>query len=349
MSAWMKALINTNATIKDAIQILNRVGLRIVIAVDEAGKFLGTVSDGDIRRGMLKGFSLDSSIQNILRSDAIIVPDGLSRDVIIRLMLINKIHQIPIVNDDNRIVGLHLWDEINLTPQRPNIFLIMAGGKGTRLMPHTKECPKPLVKVGGKPMIDHIIERAKSFGYSNFVVSVQHLGEMIQEHLGDGRRFNINLSYLKESTPLGTAGALSLLAKKPDVPIVISNGDVMSDIDYGEILDFHIRNGAFATMAVKLYQWQNPFGVVQMQGIDISGFEEKPIINSHVNAGVYVLSPKSIDYLESGVECSMPALFEKLRLDSKKIIAYPMHEPWLDVGRPGDLEKANTEIFENKE
>lgn len=349
MPTWKEALINADATIKDAIQILNRVGLRISIAVDGAGKFLGTISDGDIRRGMLKGFSLDAPILNILRSDAIVVPEGLSRDMIMRLMLINKIQQIPIVNEENIIVGLHLWDEINVIPKRSNVFLIMAGGKGTRLMPYTKECPKPLVKVGGKPMIDHIIERAKYFGYSNFLVSLQHLGGMIQDHLGDGSRFNVNLSYLTESSPLGTAGALSLLSEPPDHPMVVTNGDVISDIDYGEILDFHIRNGAFATMAVKLYQWQNPFGVVKMQGIDISGFEEKPVINSHINAGVYVLSPLALKYLMPGVACSMPELFEKLRLDAKKIIAYPMHEPWLDVGRPSDLEKANAEIFEDKE
>ena len=346
---WEETLINADSTIRDAIQNLNKVGLRIAIVVKESRKFVGTVSDGDIRRGMLKGFSLDASIQSILRSEALVVPEGLPRDTIIRLMLINKIHQIPIVNDENRIVGLHLWDEVNLTPHRLNLFVIMAGGKGTRLMPYTKECPKPLVKVGGRPIIDHIIDRAKHFGYENFIVSVHHFGEMIQNYLGDGSKFSINLDYLQESCPLGTAGALSLLSKKPDLPIIITNGDVISDIDYGEILDFHIRNEAFATMAVKLHQWQSPFGVVKMRGVEISGFEEKPIINSHINAGVYVLSPLALDYLKAGSTCDMPELFERLRLDSMKVIAYPMHEPWLDVGRPSDLEKANAEIYKEKE
>lgn len=346
---WEKTLINVDATIKDAIQILNNVGLRIVIVVQESGEFLGIISDGDIRRGMVKGYSLNTPIQNIVRSQALVVPEGLSRDMIIQLMLINKIHQIPILNEENRIVGLHLWDEVNTRPQRLNLFVIMAGGKGTRLMPYTKECPKPLVKIGGKPMIDHVIDRAKNFGYENFIVSIFHFGEMIKSHLGDGSGLSINLDYLQESSPLGTAGSLSLISKAPNLPIIVTNGDVICDIDYAEILDFHVRNNAVATMAVKLYQWQNPFGVVNMNGIEISGFEEKPIIDSHINAGVYVLSPLALEYLEVGVACSMPELFERLRLDSRKIIAYPMHEPWLDVGRPIDLEKANAEILKDKE
>jgi dTDP-glucose pyrophosphorylase len=345
---WKKTIICSNATIKEAIQILNEVGLRIAIVVSESGEFLGIISDGDIRRGMVKGFSLNDSIKKILKSKPLVASEGLSKEKVLQLMLDNKVHQIPILDSKNKIVGLHLWDELNLNPKRSNLFLIMAGGKGTRLMPFTEECPKSLVKIGDKPMIEHIIDRAKRFGYKNYIISIYHFGEMIKSYLGNGNRLNINLSYIQESSPLGTAGSLSLLSDKPKIPIIVTNGDVISDIDYGEILDFHMHNEAVATMAVTSYQWQNPFGVVNMDGIVISGFEEKPIIKSYINAGVYVLSPIVIDYLRPGVPCDMPELFERLRQDSKKIVAYPMHEPWLDVGRPIDLEKANAVIYKGK-
>lgn len=346
--SWTDTLININASIREAIQVLNRVGLRIVIIVNESGKFIGAVSDGDIRRGILKGYTLESSIEKILNADAIVVPEGLPQDVIKRMMLVNKIQQIPIVNNENKVIGLHLWDQINLKQLKPNLFVIMAGGKGTRLLPYTEECPKTLVKVGDKPMIEHIINRAKYFGYKNFLISIYHFGDKIQDYLGDGNELKINLEYLREESPLGTAGALSLISNVPDLPLIITNGDVMSEIDFEEILDFHNRNNAIGTMAVKIFEWQNPYGVVKIDGIDIVSFEEKPTINTHINAGVYVLSPIALKYLEAGKSCTMPDLFEKLRLNSKKIIAYPMHEPWFDVGRPSDLKKANDEILMNK-
>ena len=253
--------------------------------------------------------------------------------------------QIPVVNEHRHVVGLHLWDEITTPPVRPNLMVIMAGGMGTRLRPHTENCPKPLLAVAGKPMLEHIIERAKQEGFSHFVLAILYLGHMIEAHFGDGTKLGVKIDYLREQSPLGTAGALGLLNPRPGVPFIVTNGDVITDIRYGELLDFHVRYKASATMAVRVHEWQHPFGVVQTQGVEIIGFEEKPVARSHINAGVYALEPEALDFLSVGAHCDMPTLFERLQAKAHRTVAYPMHEPWLDVGRPSDLEVArlNTE------
>lgn len=260
-----------------------------------------------------------------------------------QLMVANKVQQVPVVDGGHRVVGLHLWDELTTSPARPNLMVIMAGGIGKRLLPHTENCPKPLLPVAGKPMLEHIIERAKLQGFSRFVLAIHYLGHMIEDYFGDGSRLDVHISYLRETEPLGTAGALGLLDPAPDAPFVVTNGDVLTDIHYGELLDFHVRHDATATMAVRVHEWQHPFGVVQTQGIDIVGFEEKPVARTHINAGVYALAPDALDSLVRDARCDMPTLFERLQKPGQRTVAYPMHEPWLDVGRPEDLAKADTE------
>jgi NDP-sugar pyrophosphorylase family protein len=256
-------------------------------------------------------------------------------------MQANKVFQLPIVDRMRRVVGLHLLDEITTKPKRSNLMVIMAGGMGKRLRPYTENCPKPLLPVKGKPMLEHIIEQARSEGFVNFILAVHYLGQMIVDHFGNGDRLGVQIEYLREQSPLGTAGALELLNPIPEVPFVVTNGDVMTDIRYGELLDFHIRHDAVATMAVRVHEWQHPFGVVQTQGVEIVGFEEKPVNRSHINAGVYALDPEALSVLSAGTTCDMPILFERLHLKNKRTVAYPMHEPWLDVGRPEDLQVAN--------
>ena len=340
---WRKAILNTDTNIQQAIRNLDQVGIKIVMVVNDAGELEGTISDGDIRRGLLKGLDLNSSIESVTRHNPLVVPPEMGRDMVMQLMVANKIQQIPVVNEHRHVVGLHLWDEITTPPTRTNLMVIMAGGMGTRLRPHTENCPKPLLPVAGKPMLEHIIERAKREGFSHFVLAIHYLGNMIEDYFGNGERLGVKIDYLREQSPLGTAGALGLLAPYPDSPFVVTNGDVITDIRYGELLDFHIRHEAAATMAVRVHEWQHPFGVVQTQGVDIVGFEEKPVARSHINAGVYVLEPDALCVLSADTHCDMPTLFERLQVQAKRTVAYPMHEPWLDVGKPDDLKQANTE------
>lgn len=344
---WQRAILPATATIRDAIQALNEVALKIVLISSGNGVLEGTISDGDIRRGLLRGLTLASPITNVLRRNPLVVPDGMSRDLVLQLMTANKIQQIPMVDVNGRLVGLHIWDDIAAPTDRANLMVIMAGGMGTRLRPHTESCPKPMLPVAGKPMLEHIIERAKLEGFCHFVLAIHYLGHMIEEYFGNGAHLGVRIDYLKEEVPLGTAGALSLLDPSPDSPFVVTNGDVITDVRYGELLDFHGRYDAAATMAVRMHEWQHPFGVVQMNGVDIVGFEEKPIARSHINAGVYALNPSALDSLGKSEQCDMPTLFEKLKARGHRTVAYPMHEPWLDVGRPDDLVRAVESLRNN--
>lgn len=341
---WRQAILPTNATIGQAIRNLDQVAIKIVMVANAAGVLEGTISDGDIRRGLLKGLDMNSPITSVIHRNALVVPPELDRELVKQLMLANKIQQVPVVDTHHHVVGLHLWDEITTPPARPNLMVIMAGGMGTRLRPHTENCPKPLLPVAGKPILEHIIDRAKIEGFNHFVLAIHYLGHMIEAQFGHGERLGVQIDYLREKSPLGTAGALGLLNPQPDVPFVVTNGDVITDIRYGELLDFHIRHAAAATMAVRVHEWQHPFGVVQMQGVEIVGFEEKPIARSQINAGVYALDPAALSVLTCDAHCDMPTLFERLQAKAERTVAYPMHEPWLDVGRPDDLQTAREQV-----
>jgi len=337
---YRQAILPFDSSIQDAICNLDKVAIKIVLVVNESGKLEGTISDGDIRRGLLRGLDLKSPISSILHRNSLVVTADIKREIVRQLMVVNKIQQIPVVDEEKRIVGLHIWDEITMPSVRQNLMVIMAGGMGTRLMPHTENCPKPMLPVSGKPMLEHIIERAKREGFSRFVLAIHYLGHIIEEYFGNGEHLQVKIDYLREQAPLGTAGALSLLDPRPDLPFVVTNGDVITDIHYGELLDFHLRHNADATMAVRVHEWQHPYGVVKTQGINIIGFEEKPVHRSHINAGVYALDPGVLNVLEADSHCDMPTLFERLQKNAASTVAYPIHEPWLDVGRPDDLAEA---------
>jgi len=341
IAPWRKTLLLSTVTIQDAAKNLTESAQKISLIVDSKDRLIGTISDGDIRRGLLNGLTLASSIDQIIRRNPLVVPVGMPPDMIRQIMFANKIQQVPEVDEENRIFDLHTWDEFDALKVHDGLMIIMAGGRGTRLRPHTENCPKPMLSVRGKPMLEYIIDQAKAEGFRNFVLSVNYLADQVEGYFGNGSKHDVSIKYLYEDEPLGTAGALSLLPAVPDKPFVVTNGDVITDIRYADLLDFHSRYEASATMAVKLHEWKNPFGVIEMEGLNIVGIEEKPVIQSHVNAGVYALSPDILGYLDKERECDMPNLFERLLAKGERAVAYPMHESWLDVGRPDDLAAAN--------
>lgn len=340
---WRKALLPARSNLQQAVRSLEESSMQISLVVGENGRLLGTITDGDIRRGLLRGLSLESPIESIVHRDPLVAPPQMGRDMVLQLMQANVIHALPVVDASRKVVGLHLLNELLAPSRRPNLMVIMAGGQGTRLRPHTEKCPKPLLPVAGKPMLEHIIERAKAEGFEQFIVSLHYLGEMIVDHFGDGSKWQVEIEYVRESSPLGTAGAVSLIDPRPDRPFLLSNGDVLTDIRYGELLDFHLRQQAAATMAVRLHEWQHPFGVVKTDGVDIVGFEEKPIARTHINAGIYVFQPEAVDVLNANEPCDIPTMFARLRERGSRTIVYPMHEPWLDIGRAADYRAANGE------
>lgn len=338
---WQDALLPLGSTLQQAIHCLENSSLQIVLVTTDGDKLAGTLSDGDIRRAFLNGLGLDCKIDEAIHRNPLAVPPSMGRELVMQLMKINKIKQLPIVNQENVIVGLHVWDSVSELGSLPNILLIMAGGKGTRLRPHTENCPKPMLEVSGKPMLEHIVTRARDEGFRNFVISVHYLGHMIEEYFGDGSLHGVKIDYLREKSSLGTAGCLSLFNPRPELPFIVTNGDVLTDINYREILNFHVRHNAAATMTVRHYEWKNPFGVVKTNGIELVGFEEKPVYKSHINAGIYALSPSYLELLAEEKYCDMPTLFARIQEKQGRTIVYPMHEPWLDIGRPEDLHRAN--------
>ncbi|QWE06938.1 nucleotidyltransferase family protein [Polynucleobacter sp. JS-JIR-5-A7] len=345
--AWLSTVISEEFTIKEVIENLNKTGLKIALIKGADNKLLGTISDGDIRGAIMKGVSLSELAISISSRAPLVVPTEVHRDTVIKLMYINKVTHIPVVDDSGNLVGLHAWNELVKSPLN-NIMVIMAGGRGSRLMPHTQDTPKPMLLVAGKPMLLHIIERASNEGITKFIISTNYLADSIKNYFGDGSQFGVNISYLEEVSPLGTAGALGLIDFITDEPIVVMNGDVITDISLSELIGFHRRHGAVATMAVREHEWQNPYGVILTNGLQITGIEEKPIIRSHINAGVYVIDPVALSFLQKNIAMDMTTLFELLRMNAQPVVAYPMHEPWLDVGRPSDLSLANSTVRSGK-
>jgi dTDP-glucose pyrophosphorylase len=334
---WRTAVLTTDGTIKAAIDCLNRTGLQIVLILDAQGKLKGTITDGDIRRGILKGLTLDSLVESVMREDSLVVPPALSASKVSDVMKANKVRQLPIVDDAKRVIGLHVWDEIELDPLRSNVMVIMAGGLGRRLLPHTESCPKPMLDIAGKPILEHIIDRAKREGFRKFVITINYLGHIIENHFGNGSNLDVEIEYVREQQPLGTAGALGLLTAVPAESFFVVNGDVLSDIRYADLMDFHVKYQAAATMAVQQHEWQHPFGVVHTEGVDIVSIEEKPVVRTRINTGIYVLDPMALQVVVHDTHIDMPTLFSRLQSLGYRTVAYPMHEPWLDIGRPADL------------
>jgi dTDP-glucose pyrophosphorylase len=340
-SLWKKCLLRPQAVIEDAIKILDDACLGIVLICDEEMKLLGTVTDGDIRRGLLRGLSLTSPIANVINSNPTFVSQNLNRDAVLSLMSSKKIYQIPILDDNSVIIGLHIWDEDTTRRVYTSSIVIMAGGKGTRLLPMTSTTPKPMLPVSGMPIAEHIVANAKAQGFSNFIFAIYHLGEIIVDHFRDGKSFGVNIEYIRENQPLGTAGALGLIDPTPREPLIVANGDVLTGINYGELLDYHIENQAVATMAVHVHESICPYGVVQMEGVEISGYQEKPVTKLLVNAGVYVLDAKALEFIEESTPTDMPELLGRIKSSGLKVIAYPVHEKWIDIGTVDKLEQAS--------
>lgn len=341
MKDWEKVLLAPSQSIREALRVLNEGRSQFVMVIDGGRRLLGTLTDGDIRRGLLNGTGLDDSVETVMYRDPLVVPPEMPRESVGKLLAANRVHHLPVVDKRRTVVGLHTLDDLIEIEQHDNLVVVMAGGKGTRLRPFTESCPKPLLPVNGKPILEHIVERAKEDGFTRFVFAVHYLGSMIEDYFGDGASWDVRIDYIRETTPIGTAGALSLL-KQPKQPIIVTNGDVLTDIRYSELLAFHLRYDAAATMAVRMHEWQNPFGVVSLNGVDLVALEEKPVSRTYVNAGIYVLAPTVLERLQPEECCDMPMLFERVRQGGLRTIAFPMHEPWLDIGRPADLAAANT-------
>lgn len=335
--------LKKNATIKEALKIIDSGAMQIALVVEDNDKLIGTLTDGDIRRGLLKGLDLDSSIESIIFKTPTIATISDTKEEILKIALSKKLHQIPIVDERGKIVGIQEIEELVKPKEKTNKAVLMVGGLGTRLRPLTEDTPKPMLKVGNKPILQTIVEKFAEYGYTNIVMCVNYKSHVIQDYFGDGSKFGVNIEYILEEQRMGTAGALSLLKEKPTEPFFVMNGDLLTNVNFEHLHDFHLSNNSLGTMCVREYDFQVPYGVVNIDGSKILSIEEKPVHKFFVSAGIYMLSPDALEYIPENEFYDMPTLFDKFINENKNAISFPLREYWLDIGRMSDFERANSE------
>jgi dTDP-glucose pyrophosphorylase len=334
-------LIRPFATALEALMVIDRGAAQIALVVDDQQLMLGTLTDGDIRRGLLDGETLEAPAERLMNRQFRYVLSGEDHAEVLEMMRREVLHQIPVLDAHGRVVELLLLQELLTPAQLPNAVVIMAGGKGTRLRPHTEHCPKPMLLVDGKPMLEILLEQCIASGFRQFYLSVNYLKEQIIDHFQNGKRWGVSIDYLVEDEPLGTAGSLQLLPGSVREPFLVMNGDVLTLLNTSKLLRFHVENEAAATLCVWEHITTVPFGVVQTQGVELAGFEEKPSYRQLVNAGVYLIDPKLLPLLPPHQATDMPTLLQIAQQEGHRVAVCPIHEYWIDVGRPETLEEAN--------
>jgi len=344
---WTEILLKPSDTLETAIQVLHSGGVRIALVVDENRKLLGTVTDGDIRRALIKHISMEYSVKDVMNDTPSIALLSEKSEMIMSKMKSMDLLHIPLVDERNTLVGLETLQHLLNKKKYDNPVFLMAGGFGTRLRPLTEKKPKPLLNVGSRPILETIIGQFIDAGFCNFYISTHYKAEMIWEYFGDGSKWGINIKYLHESEPLGTAGALGLLPDDmPELPIVVMNGDLLTKVNFEHLLDFHHDQGGTATMCIREYDIQVPYGVVDIGEQYLTGIVEKPIHKFFVNAGIYVLEKGLINRINSDSYLDMPNFFDAQIKQGEQISVFPIHEYWLDIGRIEEYEKANKEAMD---
>ncbi|WP_223552927.1 MULTISPECIES: nucleotidyltransferase family protein [Lysinibacillus] len=345
MREWEKIVVTRHQTLLDTMKIIDESSLQFAVVVDEEQHLLGTVTDGDIRRGILRGKGLEVPITSIMNSNPTSAKRGQKQYKYKQLMKSKMLKQLPIVDENNRIYDILFMDNLGKSTNK-NTVVLMLGGLGTRLRPLTNDIPKPMLRVGNKPILETIIEGFKQYGYSHFIFSVNYKKEIIQDYFQNGEAFGVTIEYVEEDKRMGTAGALSLITNRPTEPFFVMNGDLLTQINFEQLMQFHMEQQSVSTMCVREFEYQIPYGVIEISGTNLLGIKEKPNHRSFVNAGIYVLNPEVFEYIPQNEFYDMPTLFEQLIEESLKTSAFPIHEYWLDIGQIDDFHKANNEFEE---
>jgi len=346
MKSYKDIILSPKSTIKEALIKIDTGAMQIGLVVDENEKLIGTLTDGDIRRGLINNLELNDTIETIIFKTPTICTTNDTKEKIIQTALSKKLHQIPIVDNNGKLVDLKEISELLKQKTLSNKVVLMVGGLGTRLRPLTENTPKPMLKVGNKPILETIISNFKKYGFVNIILCVNYKSDIIKDYFGDGSKFGVNIEYIYENKRMGTAGALSLINNKLDEPFFVMNGDLLTNINFENMMNFHNSNKANATMGVREYDFQVPYGVVNTDEKNILSIEEKPVYNFFVSGGVYILSPDVLKYIPNDKYYDMPTLFEELIKNKNKTISFPISEYWLDIGRIEEFEKANNEFYE---
>jgi len=346
MKNFEKIKLKISSSVKEALSVINSGAIQIALVLDEKNKLIGTVTDGDIRRGLLRGLELDDSIESIINKTPSVCTVNDSKEAILKVAVEKKLYKIPIIDLDGVLVRLDEVDGLLKSEQYSNKVVLMVGGMGSRLSPLTDNKPKSLLNVGNKPILETIISNFSKHGFKNIILSVNYKSEMIENHFGNGVEFGVNIQYIHENKRMGTAGALSLMREELTEAFFVMNGDLLTNVNFEEMHKYHKENKATATMGVREYDFQVPYGVVNVNNEVIISIEEKPVHKFFVSAGMYMLNSEVLQKIPNDTFFDMPTLFEKLIADNIKTVSFPIREYWLDIGRISDYERANNEYHE---
>jgi len=333
MKKIKKCFVSCKDTARQAIAIIDKSSLQIALVV-QGEKLKGVITDGDIRRSILRGETLESPVEKIMEKKFKFLPETYTSQEALAFMELNSLKHVPILDKRGRIIDLLLLDELIKSPSQSIDVIIMAGGAGKRLGSLTKNCPKPMLLMNEKPILEIILQQFIQAGFKRFYFSVYYLKEKIKKYFKDGSKWNIEIHYLEEDKPLGTAGSLSLLPDKPSHPVLVVNGDVLTKIDYNHLLQFQAYHKADILLCVREHISKIPYGIVKMNDLDVQALDEKPTLTHFINAGIYMLNPRVLDFVPKNTFFDMPDLIKKVIEKKLKIKAFPIHEYWQDIGTP---------------
>lgn len=340
-----KIIVSKKATLRDVLSIIEKGKLKVALVVDNEKKLVGLLSDGDVRRALLNNCAMDDTIDDILVKEPIVCNVTDSKDKILQMAIDNQIYQLPIVDNDGILVGLEVINDLLKPETKKEKVVLMVGGLGTRLRPLTENTPKPMLKVGDKPILETIILNFKKHGYTNIILSVSYKAEVIKNYFGDGTNFGVSIEYIDENKRMGTAGALTLMKDLLTDNFFVMNGDLLTSLNFDYMMKYHLENNSIATMGLREYDFQVPYGVVNVKDSEITGIEEKPVHNFFVNGGIYILSKEVLKFIPNDSFFDMPTLFEQTINNNLKTLSYIIKDYWLDIGRMEEFNKANQEYY----
>ena len=334
--------VEATTPLRKALEMLEASPVKIIVVLNNDRTLVGTVTDGDFRRAILRGDNMDSYVIDIANREPVSVHEDLNAGTLKSLIRERNVRYIPVIDDNGHLTGIY---DGSITPTSSDLkipIVLMAGGLGRRLMPLTADCPKPLLPLADKPILEHIIVKFRDQGYTRFYISINYLGHMIEDYFGTGKNWGVEISYLRENMRLGTGGALDLLPNNMQFPFLVMNGDLITEMDFDDIVRNHMEAGAAATMCVREYMTAVPFGVVKFHGNTYLDVEEKPTYTHHINAGIYCLSKDALESIPSGEFYDMPTLFEDLTEKQHPCSVHVMRDSWIDIGNPREYESAQS-------
>lgn len=342
---WRQVLITEHKSLKETIEVIDKAALQIALVVDNSLRLLGVVTDGDIRRALIKGLSLETPVDQVMNRHAKKLRDDSSKSLQLALLRRYQVLHLPLVDHEGKVTGLATLRDLYQPEALGNPVVLLAGGLGSRLRPLTDDCPKPLLEIGGKPILQTIIENLAKAGFNDFYIAVHYLAEQIKSYFGDGEPWGVRISYIEEKEPLGTAGAIGLLPDRlTDLPILVMNGDILTQVDFQNLMRYHVEQQAFATLCVRQYEYQIPYGVVSLENHNVTAIIEKPVHRCFSSAGIYVLDSSLVASIRQQGRCDIPDLLNQCIEDKRMICSYPIHEYWLDIGREADFLRAQGEF-----